>query len=159
MSQGLARGHPGGPWERWGGRSSCLVRLAEVRPKTPEIRLFSRSSWHKASRPPCHPPLEAVTELKETVVPIWGNSRCISLPSFPPGLWPLSTMGRGLNFLHQSPGLLDLRTKRMFCGYFFTFCFKLCWNGAGFIPRENCPLLCQKNGIKLKAGDCFSWRS
>lgn len=135
------------------------MRLAEVQPKTPEIQLFSGSSWHKASHPPCHLPLEAVTELRETVVPIWGNSCCISLPPFPPGLRPLPTMGQGLNFLQQSPGLLDLKKKRVFCGYFFTFCFKLCWNGAGFIPRENCPSFCQENKIKLKAGDCLSWRS
>lgn len=52
-------------------------------PKTPGFQLFSGSSWHKAPRPPCHPPLEAATELRETVVPVWGNSRCISLPPFP----------------------------------------------------------------------------
>lgn len=96
--------------------------------------------------------------LERLWVPIWGNSHCISHPPFPPGLWPLPTMGRGLNFMHQSPGLLDLRKKRVFCGYFFTFCFKLCWNDAGFIPRENCPSLHQENRIELKAGDCFSWR-
>lgn len=106
------------------GGSSCLVRLAEARPKTPGFWLFSGSSWHKAPRPPCHPPVEVATELRETVVPVWGNSRCISLPAFTPGLRPLPTMGRGLNFLHQSPDLLDLRKKRVFCGYFLRLLFQ-----------------------------------
>lgn len=46
-------------------------------------------------------------------------------PSLPPGLRPLpTTVGRGLDFFHQSPDLLDLRKKRVFRGYFLHLLFQ-----------------------------------